>query len=497
MFVSAVLAFGSALSSSAQVCVVAPVVSIAVLASVPIAPLGAGAFAPSLPAVPALQQSLSVVPLPSLPSAAIPTAFASSPLAPVRSFGAPSPAVVEKGAALRSPTNLATTPSAVSGGAIFDGAAERAGDASPVPAIEATPARGAQRGPLSPVEKTRRFNAAGTASGVFAEIGAGQRVADYVFAGEHASRTVLKSISAYAKKASDARYGQAARFVSEERLRQMLDKESAEAREVSTPGVPLFAFADTVATNKGKGQGWMGLRFQSEVGGSWNTIIIHAKITDAGNLEQHDALGKLGVNLLYGAYHLAGKIDALIKSLNDNLTAGEIEIDALRFEGPAFSAVDNRLVGLDLLRHGLAASVLYDPKGRIVPVYEETWGKPTLIYLKPRAGSAVPVDRLKERIAREGGVEADKVVSVEVVPLEEYREAGGFNEGKFLADATNPGYVLIVDKMGGEALREYARRLNTGFSAIALEGPQSPSDAVIPAAAGGRKAPLATYRYQP
>jgi hypothetical protein len=480
LLLTAMLAAAPALPAGAQVRVAPPVLQIAVLPVLlaPIAP-PVSAFAPALNA--------AVSPAAFLPAASLPVPAPSS----VPALLAATPAVALPSA----PADAMPSPAAVPGAALFDGAVERTGSVSTLDSVAAAAARSL---PSSPIDKTRRFNAAGTAAGVFAEIGAGQRVADYVFAGEHASKTILTSISAYDKEASNARYGPAARFVSEERLRQMLDKESAAAQEIaSSRGVPLFAFADTVATNKGKGQGWMGLRFQSETGGPWNTVVLHAKITDAENLQQHDALGKLGVNLLYGAYHMAGDVDGFIKSLNDNLTAGEIEIDALRFEGPVFAGVDNRLVGLDLLRHGVAASALYDPKGFIVPAYEETWGKSTLIYLKPRGGAAAPIGLLKEKLAREGGLEADKILPVEVVPLDEYREANGFDEARFLADATNPGYVLIVDKMDGQALQEFARRLNTGFSAIALEGPESPSDALIPAAAGGRKAPLATYRYRP
>ena len=63
--------------------------------------------------------------------------------------------------------------------------------------------------------------------GTFAEIGAGQEVARWFFAVGGAAGTVAKSISAYDMTVSDAIYGKTKRYVSRERIEQMLDHEYA------------------------------------------------------------------------------------------------------------------------------------------------------------------------------------------------------------------------------------------------------------------------------
>jgi hypothetical protein len=64
-----------------------------------------------------------------------------------------------------------------------------------------------------------------TSYGTFAEIGAGQEVARWFLQVGGAAGTVAKTISAYDMAFSDAIYGKASRYVSKERLREMLDHE--------------------------------------------------------------------------------------------------------------------------------------------------------------------------------------------------------------------------------------------------------------------------------
>ena len=63
--------------------------------------------------------------------------------------------------------------------------------------------------------------------GTFAEIGAGQEVARRFFHVGGAAGTVAKTISAYDMTFSDAIYGKSSRFVSRQRLGEMLDHEYA------------------------------------------------------------------------------------------------------------------------------------------------------------------------------------------------------------------------------------------------------------------------------
>src|SRR5208283_4753685 len=78
---------------------------------------------------------------------------------------------------------------------------------------------------LTTNRKALAINLDGMKYGTFAEIGAGQEVARVFFQAGGASGTVAKTISAYDMVFSNAIYGKAPRYVSQERLKLMLEHE--------------------------------------------------------------------------------------------------------------------------------------------------------------------------------------------------------------------------------------------------------------------------------
>src|SRR5438045_3397104 len=155
--------------------------------------------------------------------------------------------------------------------------------------------------------------------GSFAEIGAGQEVVRWFFRVGGAAGTVAKSMSAYDMAVSDAIYGPAKRYVSRERMQAMLDSEYqlnidrlAEARGGSTS---FFAFANTVVARSYKGgnecHGWMGVKFQAHPRDEASQIILHVRMLDDSAGAQQEALGIVGVNLIYGTYALHHEPDQL------------------------------------------------------------------------------------------------------------------------------------------------------------------------------------------
>src|SRR5437762_1890089 len=145
--------------------------------------------------------------------------------------------------------------------------------------------------------------------GTFAEIGAGQEVARWFFRVGGAAGTIAKTISAYDMMVSDAIYGPCERYVSRQRLQSMLDHEYAlllerlDAKRGDT--TRFFVFANTVAarsfTRHDEPHGWMGVRFQTEPRSEASEIIIHVRMLDKENLQEQEALGIIGVNLIYAA----------------------------------------------------------------------------------------------------------------------------------------------------------------------------------------------------
>src|SRR3982751_4799837 len=143
--------------------------------------------------------------------------------------------------------------------------------------------------------------------GTFAEIGAGQEVARRFFQVGGASGTIAKTMSAYDMTFSDAIYGPTDRYVSRARLKTMLGHEYdllVERLGAKLGERTFFVFADTVAARSFKhhteSHGWLGVRFQTEPGGEPSEIIIHVRMRDKENVDQQEALGVIGVNLVHG-----------------------------------------------------------------------------------------------------------------------------------------------------------------------------------------------------
>ncbi len=161
------------------------------------------------------------------------------------------------------------------------------------------------------LEKALNINLDAKVYGTFAEIGAGQEVARFFFQAGKASQTIAKTMSAYDMAFSDEIYGKEnqGRYVCESRLLKMLTKEYdlLQRRLGKTRGenTTFFALADTVATSSTGARvsdGWMGIRFQKTPLGPTNDILLHVRLLDRYRLLQQEALGVLGVNLVYAAF---------------------------------------------------------------------------------------------------------------------------------------------------------------------------------------------------
>ena len=127
----------------------------------------------------------------------------------------------------------------------------------------------------------------------------------------------------------------------------------------------FFAFANTVTTlnyeKTNQPHGWVGLRFQTEPNGAPNDIIFHIRVHDNNAILQQRVLGEIGVNLIYGAYYHQDDAEILVESLQDNLSTNHLEVDMIRISGPSFSAVDNRLLGMLLVKMGFTNATIFGP----------------------------------------------------------------------------------------------------------------------------------------
>jgi len=272
--------------------------------------------------------------------------------------------------------------------------------------------------------------------GSFAEIGAGQDVAANFFKAGASSGTIAKTMSAYDMIFSDAIYGaqQTRRYVSEPRLISMLDREYEllQERLAAQRGATttFFAFSDTVSAlnyhKTNEGHGWMGVRFQLKPNGPHNDVVIHVKLLDNDTNLQQQAVGVLGVNLIYACFYYHNNPPVFLLSLMDDLFKDRIQIDMIRFEGPGFDKVDNRLMSLHLVKYGFSDAAVFGPDGKNLQPSEVLYKK-HIVVIRGRFRPLINVhlDMLHtgvKQFMQEPDVDKENVVVVTELTLQSLKE---------------------------------------------------------------------------
>jgi hypothetical protein len=309
---------------------------------------------------------------------------------------------------------------------------------------------------ITPHEKAVQINLDKRFYGTFAEIGAGQEVARWFFRVGGAAGTLAKTISAYDMTFSDAIYGKGERYVSQPRLQNMLDYEFnllierlGEKRGAQTS---FFVFSDTVSARNFLGtnecHGWMGVKFQLQPQAEPSEIVIHVNMLDKENIQQQEALGIIGTNLCYGAFYLHSEPEKLIASLLDGLSTSRLEVDMIKFLGPYFSNVDNRLMALQLVEKGLSNAALIGAEGDVLQPSEVLHKKPILI----ERGSFRPVtyvnldmvDGARSQFLQDLGEKEDGIVELMEITMSNLLTTGTIDHRDFLARADT---INAVGKM--------------------------------------------------
>ncbi len=326
------------------------------------------------------------------------------------------------------------------------------------------------------VLKARQLNLDSGIYGTIAEIGAGQEVSRCFFSVGGAAGTVAKTMSAYDMTFSDEIYGPAKRYVSRDRLIDMLDHEYEllEQRLKKSRGEKskFFAFANTVSAQSyqktNECHGWMGIRFQLEPLSPPSDVYLHARMTDDSNILQQQALGIFGVNLIYGAYKHSVDLDRFLLSLTDSLGKERIEVDLVEFSGPAYPDVNNRLMTLKLVAHGLSNAVLLGSDGTVQQASEKFYKRPVLI----ERGSFQPVTEINVEMLRSTGEQfVEEHPDFDREPLSLYEvtcenlsstDSRGVQELLALCDTlAETGYgTLVTSYPEYYKLVEYIRRFN-------------------------------------
>ncbi len=292
--------------------------------------------------------------------------------------------------------------------------------------------------------KALQINLDSSRYGTFAEIGAGQETARWFFRAGGASGTVAKTISAYDMAVSDAIYGPAERYVSRQRLQSMLDHEYGLLlqRLDKTRGdrTAFFVFANTVATGSytrhEEGHGWLGIRFQAQPRQPPSEIFIHVRMLDKESVRQQEALGIIGVNLIHASCYSHQQPAALIGSLLDSLTWERVEVDMIRFAGPAFAGVDNRLMALQLVEQDLTEAAMFTAGGEAVQWGEVLYKKPVLVQrgsFRPLTNPMLDMlERAQEQFVQEESLQGEAPIVILEMTLRQLQVGDAIDHRDFL-----------------------------------------------------------------
>ncbi len=291
-------------------------------------------------------------------------------------------------------------------------------------------------------------------------------------------------MSAYDMQVSDQIYGKAGAYVSRERLGQMLNREFALLQERladSRPGnTQFFSYAATVTARsfqqRNECHGWVGIRAQLYPGAPPSDLVLHVRMLDEDNQTQSEALGILGVNLIYGMFYKKERPKQIIESLLDNLDPDRMEVDLIHFAGPYFSEVDNRLMNLHLVRSWCCRAVMFDTDGasvvpgaalrkRDVMVMRGSFKPPTKVHLDMR-------DAAIEQFQTVGGQSGRDILTVAEITMSELASDEEQDDASFLARVdllSKLGFnVLISDYLRFFRLRSWIRKYTENRIGIVL-----------------------------
>ena len=130
---------------------------------------------------------------------------------------------------------------------------------------------------------------------------------------------------------------------------------------------------------------------------------------------QQEAVGIIGVNLIHGAFYQHNDPVSLIGSLLDGLTSQRVEVDMIKFSGPAFTGVDNRLMALQLVEQWLTEAAMFTADGETVIPGELLYKKPVLLErgsFRPLTNPMLDMlERAQEMFVKEPALQGEPPVS--------------------------------------------------------------------------------------
>lgn len=194
----------------------------------------------------------------------------------------------------------------------------------------------------------------------------------------------------------------------------------------------------------------MGIRYQLDPNSEPNDLVLHFNLNDNDAMLQQEAIGLLGLNVIYACYHYYDPVE-MILSLYDNLDRDRIEIDMINLSGPDFLDIDNRLLSLQLVKYGMTDAVIFGPDGNNLHPSELLYKKNILALRGSfRPVTKVNLDMLEtgyQKYVSESKVDEDNVVKLFEITLNNLKAEGDIDEQDFLDRAEllcSLGYTVLI-----------------------------------------------------
>jgi hypothetical protein len=166
----------------------------------------------------------------------------------------------------------------------------------------------------------------------------------------------------------------------------------------------------------------------------------------------------------------------LIESLVDNVGAARVEVDMITLRGPAFAHIDNRLVSLYLVQHGLTNAVMFGARGEVLQPSEVLYKKAILVERGSfRPVSHVNIDMLNcatAQFVQEPEVKGKEVIALMEITMNNLLVAGTLDAQDFLSRVDLLGELgfttLISNYSEYYRLTSYFRRYTKEMIGVAM-----------------------------
>ena len=198
----------------------------------------------------------------------------------------------------------------------------------------------------------------------------------------------------------------------------------------------------------------------------WHTseVILHVCLHDRHNLQQQEALGIIGVNIIHACYNYTEDMKVFINALMDDLSRSRIEVDMIRISGEAFKKIDGRLLALELVKQNLTSAVMFNGQGKVVQASNELYKRNILVKRGSfRPPTLVNMDMMETGLAAFlkdiGSEKTSNVVVLPEISMNKLLDKGEMDNADFLARIDLlvhlNHYVLITNFHNFHNLNDY------------------------------------------